>query len=265
MFKVELNSGKKTYSYTVDRLGKGDTVEIEPDNGLLVFEKDLAAFNRASKEFQELKQVNQPFVQGKIPAPTISNLEKYTIARYVDESVPEKVEDEGYKLTFDGHPDAIFYLKVSKFDDMPVGWTIENVNTGFRASNIKDTAEQAYKDFMTKLTGAFENVKMSDEKNVKLINDAGFNIEKLKATTEPVEQKKIPKKPFERTFVPPTRDAEGNVISREGTVENSISNWMKQNPVNPLTDSIQTLADRYNKEKLSTETIEEFLKRLSCK
>lgn len=74
-----------------------------------------------------------------------------------------------------------------------------------------------------------------------------------------------PKKPFERTFVPPTRDAEGNVISREGTVENSISNWMKQNPVNPLTDSIQTLADRYNKEKLSTETIEEFLKRLSCK
>jgi len=88
--------------------------------------------------------------------------------------------------------------------------------------------------------------------------------EYAKLTTQPSTSVKT-KKPFERTFIPPTRDAQGNVISREGTVENSISNWMKENPVNPLTDSIQTLADRYNKEKFSTETIEEFLKRLSCK
>ena len=189
MFKIELsNNSGKTYTYTVDRLGKGSNVEVEPDNKLLVFEKDLAAFNKASKEFQELKQVNQPFVQGKIPAPTISNLEKYTIARYVDQSVPEKVEDEGYKLTFDGHPDAIFYLKVHKFEDNePAGWVVENVNTGYRASNIKDTAEQAYEDFMTKLTGAIENVDISNEKNVKVINTAGFDIEKLKPTTKPTE------------------------------------------------------------------------------
>ena len=191
MFKIELsNNSGKTYTYTVDRLGKGSNVEVEPDNKLLVFEKDLAAFNKASKEFQELKQVNQPFVQGKIPAPTISNLEKYTIARYVDQSVPEKVEDEGYKLTFDGHPDAIFYLKVHKFEDNePAGWVVENVNTGYRASNIKDTAEQAYEDFMTKLTGAIENVDISNEKNVKVINTAGFDIEKLKPTTKPTERK----------------------------------------------------------------------------
>jgi len=183
-FKVELNSGKKTYSYTVDRLGKGDTVEIEPDNNLLVFEKDLAAFNKASAEFQELKQVNQPFVQGKLPAPTISNLEKYSIARYVDQGVPEKVEDEGYKLTFDGHPNAIFYLKIHRYNNEPIGWVVENVNTGFRATNIEDTAEEAYKDFMTKLTGAVQNIDMSNEKNVKLINTAGFDIEKLKAPTQ---------------------------------------------------------------------------------
>ena len=36
---------------------------------------------------------------------------------------------------------------------------------------------------MTKLTRAFENVKISDEKNIKLINSAGFDIEKLKAST----------------------------------------------------------------------------------
>ena len=30
-----------------------------------------------------------------------------------------------------------------------MGWVVENVNTGLRASNIKDTAEEAYKDFIT--------------------------------------------------------------------------------------------------------------------
>lgn len=185
MFKIELsNSSGKTYTYTVDRLGKGTTIEVEPDNKLLVFEKDLAAFNTASTEFKKLKEINQPFIQGKIPAPIISNLEKYTINRNVDGVVGDKIEDEGYKLTFDGHPDAIFYLKVDRLENNePRGWLIENVNTGLRASNIGDTAEEAYKDFMTKLTRAFENVKISDEKNIKLINSAGFDIEKLKAST----------------------------------------------------------------------------------
>ena len=189
MFKIELsNNSGKTYTYTVDRLGKSSTIEIEPDNKLLVFEKDLTAFNNASKEFQELKQVKQPFIQGKLPEPTISNLEKYTIARNINGELTDKIEDEGYKLTFDGHPDAIFYLKVHKFENNePVGWVVENVNTGYVASNIKDTAEQAYKDFMTKVTNAVENIDISNEKNVKVINTASFDIEKLKPSTQPQE------------------------------------------------------------------------------
>ena len=167
MFKIELsNNSGKTYTYIVDKLGKGTTMEVEPDNSLLVFEKDLASFTNASNEFKNLKEVKQSFIQGKLSAPTIGNLEKYTINRNINNVATDEVEDEGYKLTFDGHPNAIFYLKVDKYENGdPLGWVVENVNTGYRASNVKDTAEESYKEFMTKLTGAIENVDISNENN----------------------------------------------------------------------------------------------------
>ena len=91
-----------------------------------------------------------------------------------------------------------------------------------------------------------------------------------------------PKKPFERTFVPPTRNAEGNVISKvtledinalketeftsyaESSLEDSILNWIEKELPWSISTPASQIAEMYKKEKLSSETLEEFLKRLSC-
>jgi len=184
MFKVTLkNNSGKTYTYTVDKSGKSSSVEIEPDNKLLVFEKDIPAYNKAVAEYKKLKQIEQPFIQGKLSAPTIGNLEKYTIDLLQDDQSKITTENEGYRLIFKDHPNAVFYLKVVMFDDQPAGWVVENVNTGYRASNMKDTAEEAYKDFMSKLFTLVQDVDISNENAVRVITVGGLDIEKLKPGT----------------------------------------------------------------------------------
>jgi alkylated DNA repair dioxygenase AlkB len=106
--------------------------------------------------------------------------------------------------------------------------------------------------------------------------DKWISNNKILRESSPTETK-MPKKPFERTFVPPTRDAQGNVISKdkqqpmappevvaEQELKEKINKWIEEElPWTVSTPAFQ-LAEMYRKEKLSSETIEEFLKRLSC-
>ena len=84
-----------------------------------------------------------------------------------------------------------------------------------------------------------------------------------KTAPKPTEEKKMPKKPFERTFVAPTRDAQGNVISKM-TTEDKINKWIQEELPWTVSTPASELAAMYEKEKESGETIEEFLNGLSC-
>lgn len=88
--------------------------------------------------------------------------------------------------------------------------------------------------------------------------------------TEPPVIPVMPKKPFERTFVPPTRDAQGNVIPKDSSTETSSTD--NESKINKFRELLPWTLDMtngeieemYNKEKESGELIEEFLQRMSC-
>ena len=205
-FKVELENGtgKKTYTYIVDKNGKGNTIEIEPEIKLQVFEKDNTIYNKAIDELKNKNSVKLNHVQGTFSVPNISKIEEYTINRENrdDEGniVKTKENDKGYKITFDEHPNTIFYLRVSRYSDgQPNGWLIENINSGMKVGPIHDTATEAYYDFI-KSFSKLENLDINNEKLMKIVEVTGLDISKITPGT--VQESSSQEVPTKGTNIP---------------------------------------------------------------
>lgn len=94
-------------------------------------------------------------------------------------------------------------------------------------------------------------------RNIESLKKAYFDI---KQRTEVVDTI-VPKKPFERTFIPPTRDAQGNVVARNEVIDKFRGELFKP-AWTSMTDA--EILEKYEKEHISGETLKEFLDRISC-
>jgi len=186
-----------------------------------------------------------------------TNLKQFVIDKLKEQfKNAEKTEytlNNGAVLVFSGNNRNVFHEIV--FDPetnakaMEVGFPSLKINKAFKGLGQKDNIVST-NDYRIVLTLR----KVEGETLTNVVNQ-----EKFVATT--TEEKKIPKKPFERTFVPPTRDAQGNVIN---DMEEKIKNWIEKELPWSIFTPASEIAEMYKKEKESTETIEEFLNRLSC-
>lgn len=200
-FKVELENGTgtKTYTYTVDKNGKGNTIEIEPDVKMQVFEKDNVAYDQAINELKDKKSIKLNSIQGKFSVPTISKLENYNIDRAntndEGEIIKTNENDKGYKITFDEHPNSIFYLRVARYEGQPTGWLIENINSGYKVGNIHNTANQAYNEFIERFN-SLENLDINDKKLLDVASRVELDISKITPgiTEESIEVEQVPTK-----------------------------------------------------------------------
>jgi hypothetical protein len=69
----------------------------------------------------------------------------------------------------------------------------------------------------------------------------------------------MPKKPFEKIITPPTRNASGDVMTKDQVIDK----FREELPWK-LESTNEAIVTQYEKEKLPTETLKEFLNRLSC-
>jgi hypothetical protein len=94
----------------------------------------------------------------------------------------QEITAEGYKVTFNEHPDAIFYLTPTYFTDAEdnktqTGWQIENVNSGIRAVSASSVSE-TFNLFVTKFK-QLQNASVSNDQVVDIISVTKMDINKL--------------------------------------------------------------------------------------
>jgi hypothetical protein len=141
------------------------------------------------------------------------------------------------------------------------------VNKIQEAEAIKNTLSVKYKPLLEKAIFAGASFRignqygkgnLSDELIAKYLQQKGYTEEKLDGYSKWIKSI-TPKKPFEKIITPPTRNASGDVMTKDQVIDK----FREELPWK-LESTNEAIVTQYEKEKLPTETLKEFLNRLSC-